>query len=179
MSLTEATANMSLQDDNTQTKRVDYISWQDYFMAVAVLAAKRSKDPKRQVGACIVNDEKRIVGIGYNGMPNGCSDDEFPWGSKKHHFVCHAEMNAIVNSNSVVKNCTIYVSLFPCNECAKIVIQSGIKKVIYLSDKKAYKDEYKASRKMLNAAKVELEQYKTNQNKIEIDFTIEGDMMSP
>ncbi|XP_066535279.1 deoxycytidylate deaminase-like [Hoplias malabaricus] len=158
-------------------KREDYLGWNVYFMSIAVLSAKRSKDPKTQVGACIVNKEKRIVGIGYNGMPNGCSDNLLPWyGStegtpeSKHLYVCHAELNAIMNKNSVdVKGCTIYVTLFPCNESAKIIIQAGIKKVIYLSDKE--KTEYVASKKLLEIANVKYRQFTTTQKPFEIDIT--------
>ena len=142
-------------------KREDYLSWDDYFMCVAVLSAKRSKDPSTQVGACIVSPERRIVGIGYNGFPNGCSDDALPWErchedplQTKYPYVCHAEMNAILNSSGDVRGCTIYVDLFPCNECAKLIIQSGISKIVYLSDK--YHDDWKmqASRKLLEMADV-------------------------
>ena len=114
-------------------KRTDYLSWDEYFMSIAMLSAMRSKDPSTQVGACIVNSEKRILSMGYNGMPKHCSDDEFPWDrdgsplSSKYLFVCHAELNAILNCNSgSVKGCTVYSTLFPCNECAKAIIQSGI-----------------------------------------------------
>ncbi|CAH1955144.1 unnamed protein product [Acanthoscelides obtectus] len=149
------------------SKRTDFLEWQEYFMAVAFLAAKRSKDPCTQVGACIVNDDNVIVGIGYNGMPKGCDDDAFSWAKKsqnrrdnKHLYevfflVCHAELNAILNKNcSDIKGCTIYVALFPCNECAKVIIQSGIKEVVYMSDKHAHKCNTIASKKMLNAANV-------------------------
>ncbi|KAF2884478.1 hypothetical protein ILUMI_21695 [Ignelater luminosus] len=161
------------------SKREDYIGWNDYFMATAFLAAKRSKDPVTQVGACIVNDDKRIVGIGYNGMPTGCNDDIFPWKKdnnnileNKHLYVCHAEMNAILNKNtSDVKNCTIYVALFPCNECAKFIIQSGIKEIIYMSDKHAHKVTTIASKKMLDAAGVRYWQYIPKSEKLVIDFT--------
>ena len=113
------------------------ISWNDYFMKVADLSGERSKDPNRQVGACIVNEDNRIVGIGYNGMPNGCNDDKFSWtkGGKgldnKNLYVCHAEVNAILNSNNTTRGCSLYSTKFPCNECAKVIIQSGIKKVFY------------------------------------------------
>uniref|UniRef100_A0A9J8CUH9 dCMP deaminase n=1 Tax=Cyprinus carpio carpio TaxID=630221 RepID=A0A9J8CUH9_CYPCA len=114
-------------------KRQDYLEWPEYFMAVAFLSAQRSKDPSSQVGACIVNQENKIVGIGYNGMPNGCDDDLLPWSRSadnkldtKYPYVCHAELNAIMNKNSAdVKGCTMYVALFPCNECAKLIIQAG------------------------------------------------------
>ncbi|ESO93851.1 hypothetical protein LOTGIDRAFT_209389 [Lottia gigantea] len=172
-------AQVSKPEVNLNKKREDYLEWPDYFMAVAFLSAQRSKDPRTQVGACIVNSEKKIVGIGYNGMPNGCHDDEMPWGrvsddilDSKKLFVCHAELNAVLNKNSAdVKNCTIYVALFPCNECAKIVIQSGIKEVIYYSDK--YKDvaEFKASKIMFDKAGIIYRQYKPSCDKIVIDFT--------
>ena len=123
-------------------KRKEYINWQEYFMGIALLSSKRSKDPNTQVGACIVNKEKKIVGIGYNGFPIGISDDEFPWDNEKedevdnkYPYVCHAELNAILNSQSSTKECSIYVTLFPCNECMKAIIQSKIKKVYYLNDK--------------------------------------------
>eukprot|EP00794_Sanderia_malayensis_P007377 gene7377-8197_t len=155
--------NNNPPSNNPSVKRSDYLSWPDYFMAIAFLSAQRSKDPSTQVGACIVNDEKKIVGIGYNGMPLGCDDDKMPWGREgdsimdtKHAFVCHAEMNAILNKNSAdVKRCTIYVALFPCNECTKLIIQAGIKEVIYYSDKYHDRPEMAASRKMLDMAKIE------------------------
>ncbi|XP_076300043.1 deoxycytidylate deaminase [Lasioglossum baleicum] len=161
-----------------ESKRTDYIDWDEYFMAVAFLAAKRSKDPSTQVGACIINDEKKIVGVGYNGMPIGCNDDDFPWSRNssdrsetKYLYVCHAELNAVLNKNSSsVKNCTIYVALFPCNECAKVIIQSGIKTVVYMSDKHAKKKKTIAAKKMFNAAGVEYRKYTPKNNKIVIDF---------
>lgn len=121
--------------------RKDYLSWDDYFMSIAKLSALRSKDPNRQVGCCIVEPEsKKIVSIGYNGFPRGCSDDDLPWGkdgnwiNTKYPYVVHAEANAIVNSTSPLKDCCLYVTLFPCNECAKLIIQSGIKTVYYEND---------------------------------------------
>lgn len=144
------------------SKREDYISWDEYFMGLAVLSGMRSKDPNTQVGACIVNQNNKIVGIGYNGFPIGCSDDTLPWDRKgdwldtKYPYVCHAELNAILNSVSRdLNNCTIYVGLFPCNECAKAIIQSGIKNVVYLSDKYKNSDNTIASKKMFDASKVE------------------------
>ena len=122
-------------------KRTDYISWDRYFMGVALLSAERSKDPNTQVGACIVNRKNRIVGIGYNGFPHGVSDDEFPWEASdvfvesKYPYVVHAEPNAILNANAPVEDCVIYVTLFPCHECVKLIIQSGIREIVYLSDK--------------------------------------------
>ena len=159
-------------------KRTDYISWDEYFMGIALLSSMRSKDPSTQVGACIVNDENKIIGVGYNGFPKGCSDDEFPWDRDgeqnltKYPYVCHAELNAILNSNANVKGARIYVALFPCNECAKSIIQAGIKEVIYISDKYAETDGTKASRRMLESAGVRLTPFKSDK-KIEIDFDCE------
>jgi len=163
---------------NINKKREDFLEWPEYFMATAFLAAKRSKDPCSQVGACIVNENNIIVGIGYNGMPKGCADDEFPWGKEsknnlenKYLYVCHAELNAILNKNSVdVRNCTIYVGLFPCNECAKVLIQSGIKEVIYMSDKHATKLSTLASKRLLDASGVKYRQFIPKNRKIVIDF---------
>ncbi len=150
-------------------KRSDYISWDEYFMGVAYLSSRRSKDPNTQVGACIVNKEKKIVGTGYNGFPQGCSDDDLPWEREgdplntKYPFVCHAELNAILNSISRdLTGCTLYVDLFPCNECAKAIIQSGIKKVIYRDDKYAATDGVKASKLMFDKAGVEYKQMNFN-----------------
>ncbi|KAI0215052.1 Deoxycytidylate deaminase [Lamellibrachia satsuma] len=160
-------------------KRHDYLEWPEYFMAIAFLSAQRSKDPISQVGACIVNGEKKIVGIGYNGMPIGCSDDDLPWQrtaedklDTKYPYVCHAELNAILNKNAAdVKNCIIYVALFPCNECAKLIIQSGIRKVVYMSDKYHDKPEMVASRRLLRMAGIEFEQFKPKRKQIVIDFS--------
>jgi len=142
-------------------KREDYISWDEYFMGVALLSAKRSKDPSTQVGACIVNDKNKIVGAGYNGLPIGCDDDEFPWDKSgdflntKYPYICHAELNAILNNIGMdLKGCKIYTALFPCNECSKAIIQSGISEVIYLSDKYHGNDIFKASKYMLDKAGV-------------------------
>ena len=137
-----------------------HINWDEYFMGVALLSAKRSKDPNTKVGACIVNEKKRIIGIGYNGFPYGCSDDEFPWSNdkndsfleQKYPYVVHAEANAILNSTQSLDGATIYVSLFPCNECAKLIIQSGIKELVYMSDKYSGTESDDASKRMLNAA---------------------------
>ncbi len=142
------------------------ITWDNYFMGVAKLSGLRSKDPNTQVGACIVNKDKRIVGIGYNGFPRGCSDDEFPWGYSddyvdcKYAYVVHAELNAILNSNQKLTNCTIYVSHFPCNECAKAIIQAGIVEVVYEFDKHAMRDSTVASKKMFAASNVITRQLK-------------------
>ena len=144
----------------------------DYFMGAACLSAQCSKDPHTQVGACIVNEEDRIVGRGYNDMPNGCSgyfpwerDESLPWLERKYPYVCHAEMNAIMNKNSAsLDGCRIYVSLFPCNECAKLIIQSGIKKVIYTSDKYKNKDYTIAAKRMLERAGIKYIQYNPQNN---------------
>lgn len=147
--------------------RKDYISWDDYFMGVAKLSAMRSKDPETQVGACIVNESKRIIGIGYNGFPSGCEDDAFPWAKKgelvdtKYPYVVHAEANAILNATQSIKGSTIYVTLFPCNECSKLIIQSGIKEIIYESNKYEFKDTHKAALKMLDAAGVTYKKMQT------------------
>lgn len=138
-------------------KRNDYISWQEYFMGLALLSAKRSKDPNTQVGACIVNNDHKIVGIGYNGFPRGISDDAFPWEKdcddeidNKYPYVCHAELNAILNSKQDLTNCSIYVTLFPCNECCKTIIQSGISHIYYLEDRGFSTTSELASKKMLD-----------------------------
>ena len=142
-------------------KKVDVLSWDEYFMSMAHLSAMRSKDPNTQVGACIVNKDKRVVGLGYNGFPRGCDDDIYPWQREgntlntKYAYVVHAELNAILNSIQNLAGCTIYVSLFPCNECAKAIIQSGITKVIYESDKYNGTDTNQAAKKMFEDAHVE------------------------
>ena len=138
-------------------KRKDYLRWDEYFMGVAVLSSLRSKDPSTQVGACIVNTDHKIVGVGYNGFPIGVDDDDIPWEREgewletKYPYVCHAELNAILNAiSSNLKGCTLYVGLFPCNECAKAIIQSGIKEVVFLSDKYSEADNTKASKLMFD-----------------------------
>ncbi|MCH5171529.1 MAG: dCMP deaminase family protein [Erysipelotrichales bacterium] len=146
-------------------KRPDYITWEEYFMGIAQLSALRSKDPSTQVGACIANADNKVVSIGYNGMPHGLNDDHMPWGrgeglESKYLYVCHAEFNAILNSNiSNLKGTKIYVTLFPCNECTKAIIQTGIKEVIYLSDKYAETVETKASKKMLDMAGIKYRKF--------------------
>ena len=141
-------------------------------MSLAHLSAMRSKDPNTQVGACIVNDKNRVVGIGYNGMPYGCSDDEYPWEREgeyhetKYAYVVHAELNAILNSTGSLDNCSIFVSLFPCNECAKAIIQSGISEVVYESDKYAEDTKVMASKRMLQSAGVDLRQVDTVKLKV-------------
>ena len=149
-------------------------------MGIALLSAKRSKDPSTQVGACIVNQYNKIVGIGYNGFPIGCDDDQLPWGKTsedtnetKYPYVVHAEANAILNSTKDLHGSRIYVALFPCNECTKLIIQSGVKEIIYLSDKYKETDSVKASRKMFDLAKVTYRQLDLGGKKLEIDFTID------
>lgn len=158
-------------------KRADYIKWDEYFMGIALLSAKRSKDPHTQVGACIVNDKNKIVGAGYNGLPAGCDDDEFPWQKQgdflatKYPYVCHAELNAILNNIGIdLSGCKIYTALFPCNECTKAIIQSGIREVIYLSDKYAETDTAKASRLMLEKAGLICRKVETRLTSLELSF---------
>ena len=157
-------------------KRQDYIDWDEYFMGVAMLSAMRSKDPSSQVGACIVNQDKQIVATGYNGWPINISDDLLPWtreGSvldKKYVYVVHAEANAITNSPVSLKGSTIYVALHPCNECAKLIIQSGIKEVVYISNKYKDLDEYKASKKLLYLAGVKTRRFIPKNSSLLIDF---------
>lgn len=156
-------------------KRSNYISWDEYFMGVSLLAAKRSKDPNTQVGACIVSGDNIILSTGYNGFPIGCSDDEFPWAREgentKYPYVVHAELNAILNSNGKsLKGAKIYVDLFPCNECAKAIIQSGIKEVVYLYDKYADSPATIASKRMLEAAGVKYTRLKTDIDSLELSF---------
>ena len=161
-------------------KRNDYIAWDDYFMGVSLLAAERSKDPSTQVGACIVSDDNRILSTGYNGFPQGCSDDEFPWnrdasaGETKYNFVVHAELNAILNAGgkSLIGS-RIFVSLFPCHECAKAIIQAGVKEVVYLSDKYNGTESDNASKRMLNAAGVKLTKIKPTKAQIVLNFDIQ------
>lgn len=157
-------------------KRGDYISWDEYFMGVALLAAKRSKDPNTQVGACIVDSNNIILSTGYNGFPYGCSDDVYPWNrdgeDTKYNYVVHAELNAILNaSGKDLRGARLYVDLFPCNECAKAIIQSGISEVVYLYDKYADSPQTVASKKMLTSAGVKLTRFSAPNNKIVLDFT--------
>eukprot|EP00978_Attheya_sp_CCMP212_P016756 scaffold44138_cov55-Attheya_sp.AAC.3 len=160
-------------------KRMGALSWDTYFIAVSFLSAMRSKDPNTQVGACIVDSNKCIVGIGYNGFPRGCSDDALPWSREgasdlhtKYCYVCHAEVNAVLNKCSAdLKGATIYVALFPCNECAKVIIQSGIREVVYLSDKYHDSNLCRASRVMFRMAGVELRQYSPCEKTVHIKFS--------
>jgi dCMP deaminase len=158
-------------------KRIDYISWDEYFMGIALLSAKRSKDPSTQVGACIVNEHHKIVSVGYNGMPTGCSDDEFPWEREgplldtKYPYVCHAELNAILNNVGFnLSGCTIYVPLFPCNECCKAIIQSGIRRVIYISDKYANTDPVRASKRMMDHAGIEYRRLESRLEELSLSY---------
>lgn len=161
-------------------KRKEYINWDEYFMGVALLAAQRSKDPSTQVGACLVDEQNRILSTGYNGFPQGCSDDDFPWnrdesrGETKYQYVVHAELNAILNTRGKsLQNSKLYVGLFPCNECAKAIIQAGVKEVVYLSDKYHGTPSMTASRKMLEAAGVILTKHKTTRKQLIISFKAE------
>ena len=156
-------------------KRTDYISWEEFFMGVALLAAERSKDPSTRVGACIVDENKIILSTGYNGFPKGCSDDEFSWErigeDTKYNYVVHAELNAILNAGGrSLRGSTLYVSLFPCNECTKAIIQSGIAEVVYLYDKYADTPAIIASKKMLDSAGVRYTQLHLNRDTITIDY---------
>ena len=159
-------------------KRDNYISWDEYFMGISLLSSMRSKDPNTQVGACIVGDDNKIVSVGYNGFPRGCNDDDFPWersGEKandtKYPFVCHAELNAILNSGGHnLSGCRIFVALSPCNECAKAIIQSGIKEVVYISDKYAESEGTQASKRMLTSAGVKLTKFTCDTKEITISF---------
>ena len=171
---------------NLNKKRENYLTWDEYFMSIAKLSSMRSKDPSTQVGACIVGNDNRILSIGYNGAPNGFSDDSFPWQREgdmlntKYAYVCHAEMNAILNyrgTRKELENSKIYVDLFPCNECAKLIIQAGIKEVVYLSSKFKDKDgklketdSVKASKKMFKECGVKMTEVKLKKDKVEINL---------
>ena len=158
-------------------KRQDYISWDEYFMGIALLSAMRSKDNNSQVGACIVSPENKILSLGYNGMPIGCNDDEMPWereGSDldtKYMYVCHSELNAILNSpNHDLRGSRMYVTLFPCNECAKAIIQCGIREVVYWYDKYADTPAVMASKRMFDLAGVAYRPYTPSGKHLELDF---------
>ena len=158
-------------------KRKDYISWDEYFMGIAILSAMRSKDDSSQVGACIVSPENKILSLGYNGMPIGCNDDDMPWDREgdeletKYMYVCHAELNAILNANGRdLRGSRLYVALFPCNECAKAIIQSGVKEVLYLSDKYDGTPLNLASKRMLRSAGVQFTQLKFDRTEIILNF---------
>ncbi len=142
------------------------INWDEYFMGIALLSAMRSKDPSTKVGACIVDEDNKVVSIGYNGMPSGLDEDQLTWEkgeglNSKYLYVCHAEFNAILNTRngSSLKGCTLYVSLFPCNECAKAIIQVGIKELVYISNKYEDLTSTRASKKMLELAGIKIRHY--------------------
>lgn len=154
---------------------MDVISWDEYFMGIALLSAMRSKDPNTKVGACIVDDDNKVVSIGYNGMPRKIDESKISWNKgegldSKYLYVCHAEFNAILNTRngSSLKGCTLYVTLFPCNECTKAIIQTGIKEVVYLDNKYEDQTTTKASRLMLELAGVKIRQYKGKYSKVEL-----------
>ncbi|MBR2257559.1 MAG: dCMP deaminase family protein [Blautia sp.] len=158
-------------------KRVDYLSWDEYFMGVALLSGMRSKDPNSQVGCCIVSQDNKILSMGYNGFPTGCSDDEFPWEREgapmetKYYYVTHSELNAILNyRGGSLEGAKLYVSLFPCNECAKAIIQAGIRTVIYDSDKYAEEPMTRASKRMFDAAGVDYYPYRRSGRKVTLDL---------
>ena len=158
-------------------KRSDYISWDEYFMGVAILSGMRSKDPHTQVGACIVSEDNKILSMGYNGFPIGCSDDEFPWAREgealdnKYFYTTHSELNAILNyRGGSLEGAKLYVTLFPCNECAKAIIQSGIKTVVYAEDKYGHTPSVVASKRMMDAAGVRYYAYQHTGRTLEIDL---------
>lgn len=160
-----------------QGKRTDYISWDEYFMGVAYLAGMRSKDPSTQVGACIVSSDNKILSMGYNGFPTGCSDDAFPWDKEgeeaqtKYPYVTHGELNAILNyRGGSLEGTKLYVSLFPCNECAKAIIQAGIRTVVYDSDKYDGSPANRAAKKMFDAAGVTYVPYSRSGKQIHIQL---------
>ena len=161
-------------------KREGYISWDDYFIGVAILASMRSKDPNTQVGCCIVGEDMTILSTGYNGFPKGCSDDVYPWervgehNCTKYPFVVHAELNAILNaSGKSLRGATVYTTLFPCNECAKAIIQSGVARVVYLSDKYAGTDSTVASKRMMDSAGITYSRHESQVEQLVLDFNID------
>lgn len=165
-----------MREDKMAGKRTDYISWDEYFMGIAYLSAMRSKDPNTQVGACIVSQENKILSMGYNGFPTGCDDDEFPWSrdgelyDSKYAYVTHSELNAILNyRGGSLEGTKIYVTLFPCNECAKAIIQSGIRELVYADDKYGGTPANLASRRMLKAAGVRMTSYEKNGRKVVLE----------
>jgi dCMP deaminase len=158
-------------------KRKDYLSWEEYFMGLAILSAERSKDPSTQVGACIVDENNKIISVGYNGAPIGYDDDkDMTWErdgdflDTKYAYVCHSELNAILNSKIKVDGCRLFVTLFPCNECAKVIIQAGIKEVIYLSDKYDGTEGNIAAKKMFDVCNINYREYQKKNKKIEIEL---------
>ncbi len=158
-------------------KRTDYLKWDEYFMGLAILSGMRSKDNGTQVGACIVNNNNKILSVGYNGMPSGCDDDVMPWDREgdplntKYMYVCHAELNAILNfEGGNVRGARIYTTLFPCNECTKAIIQSGINEIIYYSDKYAETDSIIASKRMLDMVGIKYRQYDIAGKNVRLDL---------
>lgn len=158
-------------------KRENYLSWEEYFMGIALLSAQRSKDPGTQVGACIVGKDNKILSVGYNGMPTGCSDDDLPWEREgevldtKYPYVCHAELNAILNhAGPTLRGAVLYSTLFPCNECAKAIIQAGIRQVVYLSDKYAGTDSVNASKRLFDLAGVAYRPYGGAHKRLTLDL---------
>lgn len=158
-------------------KRQDYLKWDEYFMGIAMLSAQRSKDPSTSVGSCIVSQDNRILSVGYNGMPRGCSDDEYPWErvggnlDTKYFYVCHAELNAILNyTGTNMRGAKVYTTLFPCNECTKALIQSGISEVIYYSDKYATTDSTIAAKRMFTSAGITYRAYEPVGKKLEFEL---------
>ncbi|CAJ0930433.1 unnamed protein product, partial [Mesorhabditis belari] len=156
-------------------KRSDYLVWSDYFMALAILASKRSKDPTTQVGCVIVDRDNKVLGTGYNGMPIGCDDDEMPWGKgdmnplrNKHAFVVHAEQNALINSLGKAEGCTLYTVLFPCNECAKIIVQHKIREVVYMLDRNTW--EMEGARILFKKTGIIYKQFKTRLPSVTLSF---------
>ena len=155
-----------------------FLTWDEYFMSLAIVSSLKSKDPNTKVGACLVNKQNRVVSLGYNGMPNGCDDSKMPWGNSskeflksKYAFVCHAELNAILNAKGKeLLNSKIYTTLFPCNECAKAIIQAGIVEVIYLADKYAKTNSVLAAKKMFDLAKVKFKFFKSEKKEIVLKF---------
>lgn len=148
-------------------------------MAVAILSGQRSKDPNTQVGACVANSQNKIVGVGYNGFPRGCLDDELPWSREGHYldtkypYVCHAELNAVLNSiTHDLQGCRLYVALFPCNECTKVIIQAGIREIIYLSDKYQDTDPVRASKIMLDKSKTLYRRFEPARNSVLLNFVV-------
>ncbi|KAL4559795.1 hypothetical protein LXL04_031941 [Taraxacum kok-saghyz] len=175
--------NSSSTDPYDPSKRTGYLSWDDYFMAIAFLSAERSKDPYRQVGACLVSQDDIILGIGYNGFPRGCSDDKLPWSKKskngdpletKYPYVCHAEVNCILNTNHAsAAGQKLYVTMFPCNECAKVIIQSRVSEVIYFVEKSLENADviYVASHKLLSLAGVKVRRHEPKMKQILLRFS--------
>lgn len=167
-----------LSKEDLPMKKQDYLSWDQYFMGIAKLSAMRSKDPNTSVGACIVGNDNKILSVGYNGMPQGCSDDDYPWERNhddplqtKYLYVCHAELNALLNyTGTNLKGATVYTTLFPCNECTKALIQSGIREVVYSEDKYAGTASVIAAKKMMKSAGITYRQFQSSDHSINIDL---------